>query len=161
MRRITIVTIFIMCLLIECNNNFNCANYEDCFSYHDKGCRWTDNKCNFPHHNFKDFEDKFSKLNDCAQYQQSKDLMNKFGGHEQAAGLALDAKNIDELRLRISSASLYILLSIICLSIFFPSKILAISLASSSLSVVNSCTPRYEYPSLPDAFILGPIENPI
>ena len=38
---------------------------------------------------------------------------------------------------------------------------MAISLASSSLSVVNSCTPRYEYPSLPDAFILGPIENPI
>lgn len=80
MRRITIVTIFIMCLLIECNNNFNCANYEDCFSCHDKGCRWTDNKCNFPHHNFKNFEDKFSKLNDCAQYQQSKDLMNKFCG---------------------------------------------------------------------------------
>ena len=81
MRRITIVTIFIMCLLIECNNNFNCANYEDCFSCHDKGCRWTDNKCNFPHHNFKNFEDKFSKLNDCAQYQQSKDLMNKFCGN--------------------------------------------------------------------------------
>ena len=79
MRRITIVTIFIMCLLIECNNNFNCANYEDCFSCHDKGCRWTDNKCNFPH-NFKNFEDKFSKLNDCAQYQQSKDLLNKFCG---------------------------------------------------------------------------------
>ena len=72
MRRITIVTIFIMCLLIECNNNFNCANYEDCFSCHDKGCRWTDNKCNFPHHNFKNFEDKFSKLNDCAQFNKAK-----------------------------------------------------------------------------------------
>ena len=36
-----------------------------------------------------------------------KDLMNKFGGHEQAAGLALDAKNIDELRLRINEIADY------------------------------------------------------
>ena len=36
-----------------------------------------------------------------------KDLMNKFGGHEQAAGLALDAKNIDELRVRINEIADY------------------------------------------------------
>ena len=80
MRRITIVTIFIIVFVIECNININCGNYEDCFSCHDNGCRWSDNKCNFPHHNFKSFDDKFSKLNDCAQYQQTKDLMNKFCG---------------------------------------------------------------------------------
>lgn len=36
-----------------------------------------------------------------------KGLMNKFGGHEQAAGLALDAKNIDELRVRINEIADY------------------------------------------------------
>lgn len=36
-----------------------------------------------------------------------KDLMNKFGGHEQAAGLALDAKNIEELRRRINEIADY------------------------------------------------------
>ena len=36
-----------------------------------------------------------------------KDLMNKFGGHEQAAGLALYAKNIDELRVRINEIADY------------------------------------------------------
>lgn len=36
-----------------------------------------------------------------------KDLMNKFGGHEQAAGLALDAKNIEELRKRVNEIADY------------------------------------------------------
>lgn len=36
-----------------------------------------------------------------------KDLMNKFGGHEQAAGLALNAENIDELRRRINEIADY------------------------------------------------------
>ena len=36
-----------------------------------------------------------------------KDLMNKFGGHEQAAGLALDAKNIEELRKRVNEIANY------------------------------------------------------
>lgn len=36
-----------------------------------------------------------------------KDLMNKFGGHEQAAGLSLDAKNILELRERVNEIADY------------------------------------------------------
>lgn len=36
-----------------------------------------------------------------------KDLMNKFGGHEQAAGLALDADNIEELRKRVNEIADY------------------------------------------------------
>ena len=44
---------------------------------------------------------------------------------------------------------------------FLASKIFAISFASSSISVVNNWTPKYEYPNLPDAFILGPTEYPI
>lgn len=36
-----------------------------------------------------------------------KDLMNKFGGHEQAAGLSLDAKNIEELRKRVNEIANY------------------------------------------------------
>ena len=36
-----------------------------------------------------------------------KDLMNKFGGHEQAAGLALNAENIDELRKRVNEIADY------------------------------------------------------
>lgn len=36
-----------------------------------------------------------------------KDLMNKFGGHEQAAGLALNAENIEELRKRINEIADY------------------------------------------------------
>ncbi|WP_455539955.1 single-stranded-DNA-specific exonuclease RecJ [Terrisporobacter sp.] len=43
----------------------------------------------------------FDALVDC------KDLMNKFGGHEQAAGLSLDAENIEELRLRINKIADY------------------------------------------------------
>ncbi len=38
----------------------------------------------------------FEALNSC------KDLFNKFGGHDQAAGLSLDASNIEELRIRIN-----------------------------------------------------------
>lgn len=36
-----------------------------------------------------------------------KDLMNKFGGHEQAAGLALNAENIEELRKRVNEIADY------------------------------------------------------
>lgn len=36
-----------------------------------------------------------------------KDLMNKFGGHEQAAGLALNAENIEELRKRVNKIADY------------------------------------------------------
>ena len=36
-----------------------------------------------------------------------KDLMNKFGGHEQAAGLALNRENIDELRQRVNEIADY------------------------------------------------------
>ena len=36
-----------------------------------------------------------------------KDLMNKFGGHEQAAGLALNAENIEELRRRVNEIADY------------------------------------------------------
>ena len=36
-----------------------------------------------------------------------KDLMNKFGGHEQAAGLALNRENIDELRQRVNKIADY------------------------------------------------------
>ncbi|WP_434797563.1 single-stranded-DNA-specific exonuclease RecJ [Terrisporobacter vanillatitrophus] len=36
-----------------------------------------------------------------------KDLMNKFGGHEQAAGLALDAENIEDLRKRVNEIADY------------------------------------------------------
>lgn len=36
-----------------------------------------------------------------------KDLMNKFGGHEQAAGLALNAENIKELRKRVNEIADY------------------------------------------------------
>lgn len=36
-----------------------------------------------------------------------KDLMNKFGGHEQAAGLALNAENIQELRERVNEIADY------------------------------------------------------
>ena len=36
-----------------------------------------------------------------------KDLMSKFGGHEQAAGLALNAEDIDELRKRINEIADY------------------------------------------------------
>ena len=43
----------------------------------------------------------FDALVDC------KDLMNKFGGHEQAAGLAMDAENVDELRKRINEIADY------------------------------------------------------
>ncbi len=36
-----------------------------------------------------------------------KDLMNKFGGHEQAAGLALNAEHIEELRRRVNEIADY------------------------------------------------------
>ena len=36
-----------------------------------------------------------------------KDLMNKFGGHEQAAGLALNAENIEDLRERVNEIADY------------------------------------------------------
>ena len=36
-----------------------------------------------------------------------KDLMNKFGGHEQAAGLALNAENIEQLRKRVNEIADY------------------------------------------------------
>ena len=36
-----------------------------------------------------------------------KDLMNKFGGHEQAAGLALNAENIEDLRKRVNEIADY------------------------------------------------------
>lgn len=36
-----------------------------------------------------------------------KDLMSKFGGHDQAAGLSMDAKNIDELTKRINDIADY------------------------------------------------------
>ncbi|MCC3869345.1 single-stranded-DNA-specific exonuclease RecJ [Terrisporobacter mayombei] len=36
-----------------------------------------------------------------------KDLMNKFGGHEQAAGLALSAENIEELRKKVNEIADY------------------------------------------------------
>ena len=38
---------------------------------------------------------------------ECKDLMSKFGGHEQAAGLSMDARNIDELRQRVNEIADY------------------------------------------------------
>ena len=38
---------------------------------------------------------------------ECKDLMNKFGGHEQAAGLSIDANNLEELRRRVNQIADY------------------------------------------------------
>ena len=38
---------------------------------------------------------------------ECKDLMTKFGGHEQAAGLSMDSKNIEELRQRVNKIADY------------------------------------------------------
>ena len=55
-------------------------------------------------------QDQLDPLKDLAylnSWYNCKDLMNKFGGHEQAAGLALNAENIDELRKRVNEIADY------------------------------------------------------